>query len=110
MHQYDAILFFFPRLYTPSFPPPSTCFLISFITSAIITQSNSYRTVNLPHSQLDYEALCRYTVRMGRSFNSVVQEMRVTDEKTYALLKEGLKRDLLAMMDASNGCVTTSLL
>lgn len=91
-----------------NFPVPPLSFCLSLPSP--YTQSNSYPTVDLPPSQLDYEALCRYTVRMGRSFNSVVQEMRVTDEKTYALLKEGLKRDLLAMMDASNGCVSRLLL
>ena len=88
---------------------PSLSYSTSIHLSILITQSNRYHSVHLPHSQLDYEALCRYTVRMGRSFNSVVQEMRVTDEKTYALLKEGLKRDLLAMMDATNGCVSRLL-
>lgn len=47
---------------------------------------------------------------MGRSFNSVVQEMRVNDEKTYALLKDNLKKDLLAMMETNAKCVTSHCL
>lgn len=44
---------------------------------------------------------------MGRSFNSVVQEMRVNDEKTYALLKDNLKKDFLAMMETNARYVTS---
>ena len=108
LHQYVAILFPLPRLSKPPLFSYSTSFYCLTLPS-LHSQSNPLPTAHLSHSQLDYEALCRYTVRMGRSFNSVVQEMRVTDEKTYALLKEGLKKGLLAMMDASNRCVSRLL-
>lgn len=49
---------------------------------------------------VDYESLCRYTVRMGRAFNSLVQETRIIDDKKYAILKSNLRKELLAMMNA----------
>ena len=49
---------------------------------------------------VDYESLCRYTVRMGRAFNSLVQETRIIDDKKYSILKENLRKELLAMMNA----------
>ena len=51
---------------------------------------------------VDYEALCRYTVRMGRAHYSLVQEVRISDDKKYAVLKAGLKKELLAMTIATS--------
>jgi Ca2+-binding EF-hand superfamily protein len=48
---------------------------------------------------IDCEALCRYTVRMGRAFNSLLQEKRISDDKQYAILKNNLKKELCAMMN-----------
>lgn len=36
---------------------------------------------------------------MGRAFNSLVQEMRIADDKSYAILKAELKRELIASIE-----------
>jgi hypothetical protein len=46
---------------------------------------------------VDYEALCRYTVRMGRAYNSLLQERRLADEKRFAALWSTLKREFKEM-------------
>ena len=40
---------------------------------------------------------------MGRAYNSLVQEMRVIDDKNYAALKAELKKELIAMMNTADG-------
>ena len=40
---------------------------------------------------------------MGRAYNSLVQEMRIIDDKNYAALKAELKKELIAMMNTADG-------
>jgi len=46
----------------------------------------------------DFEALCRYTVRMGRAYNKLVQEKRIADNEQYAKMKVALQKALSAMI------------
>jgi Ca2+-binding EF-hand superfamily protein len=45
--------------------------------------------------EVDYEAMCRYIVRMGRAFNASVQEQIRADDKRYKELKTLLRQQLL---------------
>lgn len=46
--------------------------------------------------EVDYESLCRYTIRMGRAYNEMMQESLIVDEKKYKELKTELKKELVA--------------
>ena len=46
----------------------------------------------------DFEALCRYTVRMGRAYNKLVQEKRIADNEQYAKMKVAMQKALSAMI------------
>lgn len=48
--------------------------------------------------QVDYEALCRYTVRMGRAYNQKIQERRAEDMKKFESLLQNIKKDFTAMI------------
>jgi Ca2+-binding EF-hand superfamily protein len=47
---------------------------------------------------VDYESLCRYVIRMGRAYNSLVQEQKKGVESKYAKLKEMLLKELTSMV------------
>jgi Ca2+-binding EF-hand superfamily protein len=42
--------------------------------------------------RVDYDALCKYTIRMGRSFNSLVQQRSAEDEGKFAPMLLELKK------------------
>ena len=47
---------------------------------------------------VDYESLCRYVIRMGRAYNSLVQEQRKAVESKYTQLKSLLLKELTNMV------------
>lgn len=51
---------------------------------------------------MDYVSIAKYVVRMGRAFNSLVQQRRVVDEKKFAQLRASLKKELLEIDASSN--------
>lgn len=53
--------------------------------------------------QVDFEALCRYIVRMGRAFNEQEQKRRSVDEALYVQLKQELVLQLSADEPGSAG-------
>lgn len=59
---------------------------------------NSYYEEASPSKDVDYEALCRYTIRMGRAFNAMVQEQIKKDDITYKELRSALLSDLMEDM------------
>lgn len=56
----------------------------------------------IDESEVDYEALCRYTVRIGRGFNAQIQEQQKNDTKKYLELKKMLRKDLIELEDNSS--------
>ena len=48
--------------------------------------------------EINYEALCRYIVRMGRAYNAMVQEKRNQDKKTFDALFANLRKEFEAML------------
>lgn len=51
---------------------------------------------------VDYDALCRYTVRIGRAHNALIQEQRQLQQKKFEQLTAALKKELLALTEAAN--------
>lgn len=49
--------------------------------------------------RVDYEALCRYIVRMGRAYNQLVQDRAKEDEKLFWPLLEEMKHFFSALAD-----------
>jgi Ca2+-binding EF-hand superfamily protein len=47
---------------------------------------------------VDYESLCRYVIRMGRAYNSLVQDQKKEVESKYAQLKNLLLKELTSMV------------
>lgn len=47
---------------------------------------------------VDYESLCRYVIRMGRAYNSLVQEQKKSLESKYKELKNLLLKELTSMV------------
>ena len=47
---------------------------------------------------VDYESLCRYIIRMGRAYNSLVQEQKKSLESKYKQLKSQLLKELTSMI------------
>lgn len=54
---------------------------------------------------MDYESVTKYVVRMGRTFNMIVQQRRVVDEKKFTQLRASLKKELLDFDSSGNSCV-----
>ena len=50
----------------------------------------------------DFEALCRYTVRMGRAYNKIVQAKRIADNELYAKIKMTLQKNLSGMISTDS--------
>lgn len=50
----------------------------------------------------DFEALCRYTVRMGRAYNKLVQAKRIADNDLYAKLRLAMQKALSAMISSDS--------
>ncbi len=48
--------------------------------------------------QVDFESLCRYTVRMGRSHENIIQERQLSDDKLYKQVLPQLKKELTVMI------------
>jgi len=51
---------------------------------------------------MDYESVARYTVRMGRTFNGLLQQRRVVDEKKFSHLRASLIKELLEIDSSTN--------
>jgi len=47
---------------------------------------------------VDYESLCRYVIRMGRAYNSLIQEQKKAVEAKYSKMKEALLKELTSMV------------
>ncbi len=47
---------------------------------------------------VDYQSLCRYIVRMGRSYMNQQQDRQREDDRLYKMLLPELKRDLALMI------------
>ncbi len=45
---------------------------------------------------IDYQALCRYTIRMGRAFSDKLQEKEKEIQKKYSQMKENLIKEFLS--------------
>jgi hypothetical protein len=60
------------------------------------TSSNPNRkpVVDSDSGDVNYEALCRYIIRMGRAFNSLVQEKKKNDARNFETLLAGLLKEL----------------
>ena len=58
---------------------------------------------------LDYVSLCRYVVRMGRTYNGMVQERRNVDSKTFKHLFATLQKELIVIDSTKSGNVDMSL-
>ena len=50
----------------------------------------------------DFESLCRYTVRMGRAYNKIVQNKRIADNELYAKIKMTLQKNLSGMISTDS--------
>lgn len=48
---------------------------------------------------IDFESLCRGIVRMGRAYNSQLQEKRKSETELYSSLKKGLQAEITVMMN-----------
>ena len=51
---------------------------------------------------VDYESLCRYIVRMGRAYNSLIQEKKKETDKNYKALKNALLEELTSMISGGS--------
>ena len=51
---------------------------------------------------VDYESLCRYVMRMGVAFNTMVQEKKKENEKTFQDLKHALLTELRGMVSVGS--------
>ena len=47
---------------------------------------------------IDYESLCKYIIRMGRSYTNMIQERLRNEDKMYKQIVPQLKRDFLVML------------
>ncbi len=47
---------------------------------------------------IDFESMCRGIVRMGRAYNSMIQQRRKADAELYATLRKALQAELAEMM------------
>lgn len=50
--------------------------------------------------EVDYDALCRYCVRMGRNFQDQMVEKSKVDEEKYQLMKSKLKKEFISSIVA----------
>ena len=51
---------------------------------------------------VDYESLCKYIIRMGRSYSNIVQERKQKDDSIYQQIMPVLKKEFVLMLPVNS--------